>query len=55
MNQQELEALLKDLQAFPKECEWVEFKVNNSKSSCVLEICFRRVHDQSKPKGAIWN
>lgn len=26
MNQAELEKLLKDLQAFPKECEWVEFK-----------------------------
>ncbi len=31
MEQQELEILLKDLQAFPKECEWAEFKVNNSK------------------------
>lgn len=30
MTQQELEILLKDLQAFPKECEWVEFKMNNS-------------------------
>ena len=30
MKQQELEILLKDLQALPKECEWVEFKVNNS-------------------------
>jgi ATP-dependent DNA helicase RecG len=30
MNQQELEKLLKDLQASPKECEWIEFKVNNS-------------------------
>lgn len=28
MNQRELEILLKDLQALPKECEWVEFKVN---------------------------
>ncbi|RPH28879.1 MAG: transcriptional regulator [Bacteroidales bacterium] len=30
MKQQEFEILLKDLQALPKECEWVEFKVNNS-------------------------
>ena len=30
MKQQELEILLKDLQALPKECEWVEFKVGNS-------------------------
>jgi len=30
MKQKELEILLKDLQALPKECEWVEFKVNNS-------------------------
>lgn len=30
MRQQELEILLKDLQALPKECEWVEFKINNS-------------------------
>lgn len=29
MNQSELEILLKDLQALPKECEWVEFKINN--------------------------
>ncbi|MDR1225544.1 MAG: ATP-binding protein [Prevotellaceae bacterium] len=29
MSLQELETLLKDLQALPKECEWVEFKVNN--------------------------
>ena len=29
MNQHKLENLLKDLQALPKECEWVEFKVNN--------------------------
>ncbi|MFM8850035.1 MAG: ATP-binding protein [Cytophagales bacterium] len=26
----ELDILLKDLQALPKECEWVEFKVNNA-------------------------
>jgi len=30
MDQLELEILLKDLQALPKECEWAEFKVNNS-------------------------
>lgn len=30
MNNRELDILLKDLQALPKECEWVEFKVNNS-------------------------
>ena len=30
MTQVELEILLKDLQALPKECEWAEFKVNNS-------------------------
>ena len=30
MKPKELEILLKDLQALPKECEWVEFKVNNS-------------------------
>jgi len=30
MNLKELEILIKDLQALPKECEWVEFKVNNS-------------------------
>ncbi len=30
MTQQALEILLKDLQALPKECEWVEFKQNNS-------------------------
>ncbi len=30
MTQPELEILLKDLQALPKECEWVEFKINNS-------------------------
>ncbi|MFM7024047.1 MAG: ATP-binding protein [Flavobacteriales bacterium] len=29
MNQEELKILLKDLQAIPKECEWVEFKLNN--------------------------
>jgi ATP-dependent DNA helicase RecG len=26
----ELEILIKDLQALPKECEWVEFKINNN-------------------------
>ncbi len=30
MNIQELEILIKDLSALPKECEWVEFKVNNA-------------------------
>src|ERR1035437_7643578 len=30
MNEQDLFTLLKQLQALPKECEWVEFKVNNS-------------------------
>lgn len=30
MNQQELEKLLLKLQSISKECEWVEFKVNNS-------------------------
>ena len=29
MNTHQLQALLKELQAFPKECEWVEFKINN--------------------------
>lgn len=29
MTQHELEKLLKELQALPKECEWAEFKVNN--------------------------
>lgn len=31
MTQAELEALLKELQSYPKECEWVEFKVDNNK------------------------
>lgn len=30
MNAGELEILIKDLAALPKECEWVEFKVNNA-------------------------
>jgi ATP-dependent DNA helicase RecG len=30
MNAQELEILIKDLSALPKECEWVEFKLENS-------------------------
>ena len=30
MNQEELIILIKELQAFPKECEWVEFKISNS-------------------------
>lgn len=29
MNTHQLQVLLKKLQAFPKECEWVEFKLNN--------------------------
>lgn len=28
MTQKELETLLKDLQALPKECEWAEFKID---------------------------
>lgn len=31
MTQKELEILLKDMQALPKECEWAEFKVNNGR------------------------
>ena len=30
MNSHELEILIRDLTALPKECEWVEFKVNNT-------------------------
>ena len=30
MNQQELEKLLLKLQSYSQECEWVEFKINNS-------------------------
>ncbi len=30
MKQHEMETLLGNLQALPKECEWAEFKVNNS-------------------------
>jgi ATP-dependent DNA helicase RecG len=30
MTPHELDILIKDLQALPKECEWVEFKINNS-------------------------
>lgn len=37
MNQSDLEILLKDLQALPKECEWVEFKTNNSKPDDIGE------------------
>ena len=33
MTQQELETVIKDLQALPKECEWVEFKVNDSNNT----------------------
>lgn len=29
MNNEELIVMLKDLQALPRECEWVEFKLNN--------------------------
>lgn len=29
MLQTELEILLKELQSYSKECEWVEFKLNN--------------------------
>ncbi len=32
-----MQILLKDLQALPKECEWVEFKVNNSKPEDIGE------------------
>jgi ATP-dependent DNA helicase RecG len=38
MNEQELIALLKDLQAFLKECEWAEFKVNNSSPQEIGEL-----------------
>jgi hypothetical protein len=37
MNQAELEKLLKDLQALPKECEWVEFKRNASAAQDIGE------------------
>lgn len=37
MDQLELEILVKDLQALPKECEWVEFKVNNSNLEAIGE------------------
>ncbi len=30
MTNTDLNILLKDLQALPRECEWVEFKINNS-------------------------
>lgn len=33
MTSSDLDILLKDLQALPQECEWVEFKVNNSNPS----------------------
>lgn len=37
MNAQELEILIKDLAALPKESEWVEFKVNNTNSQEIGE------------------
>lgn len=37
MNAQELEILIKDLSALPKECEWVEFKVDNTNSQDIGE------------------
>jgi ATP-dependent DNA helicase RecG len=37
MSQQELQKLIQDLQALPKECEWVEFKVNNSEPHTIGE------------------
>jgi ATP-dependent DNA helicase RecG len=37
MNSSELEILLKDLQAWPKENEWVEFKLDNSKPEDIGE------------------
>jgi len=30
MEQKEIEILIEELRALPQECEWVEFKVNNS-------------------------
>lgn len=38
MSQQELQKLVQDLQALPKECEWVEFKVNKSEPHTIGEI-----------------
>jgi ATP-dependent DNA helicase RecG len=38
MKEQELITLLKELQAFPKECEWAEFKVNNSNPQEIGEL-----------------
>lgn len=38
MREQELINLLKELQAFPKECEWVEFKANNSNPQEIGEL-----------------
>lgn len=38
MKEQELILLLKDLQAFPRECEWAEFKVNNSNPQEIGEL-----------------
>ncbi|MEO6637131.1 MAG: ATP-binding protein [Ginsengibacter sp.] len=37
MTKSNLQILLKDLQALPKECEWVEFKVNNSRPEDIGE------------------
>ncbi len=38
MKEQELIVLLKELQSYPKECEWVEFKVNNSNPQEIGEL-----------------
>lgn len=38
MTDEELIILLKDLQSIPKECEWVEFKQNNSQPQVIGEI-----------------
>jgi ATP-dependent DNA helicase RecG len=38
MTQTDLEILLKDLQALPKECEWVEFKSNNRAPEKIGEL-----------------
>lgn len=38
MKEHELISLLKELQALPKECEWAEFKVNNSNPQEIGEL-----------------
>lgn len=38
MKEQELITILKELQALPKECEWAEFKVNNSNPQEIGEL-----------------